>query len=78
MSRMTIGMTLRGHDVNITVDVHPPEYDVGIMGYWCEVYKIVDDATLEDLNWELTEREENILNEIVADRAMSESSYGAP
>lgn len=70
---MNVCMTLRGCEVEITLDVlSPPEPDVGIMGYQFEIVRIVDEATREELDWELTDYENAVLGEIVHDKAMAE------
>lgn len=68
MPRMTIGIVLRGQKVEIDLNAHPPEANVGITG-WGSEDEIITDSDGKALDWELTDDELYEISGIVSQNA---------
>lgn len=66
MSRITILTELRGKEVEIELSATPPDRSVGIMG-WGYEEETITDGQGNLLSWELTDAEEALICDKVAE-----------
>ena len=60
-----LSLTLREQEVEVSLTIHDPETDVGIMGPWWEEETIFLDGKIVD--WELSQSETEKLCDAVSD-----------
>lgn len=65
-SKDSIQITLRGQEVIVDLVLHAPERDVGLMGPWFEDEEVFSEDG-EPLNWELSEKELQLIGEAAAE-----------